>query len=626
MQHYFEVKSLARGPKYEWVFIAFMAVIVFVLYAKTLTGAFIFDDRNNITDNPHIRLTQITLPGIYSAVHDSPTPNRPLANISFALNYYFHRYNVVGYHAVNIIIHIFNGMLLYLFLKTTLATPVIRSNAHKYGWVPYFSAVIWLVHPIQTQSVSYIVQRMNSMAAMFYILSMLLYASGRLGEDRHKRILLFSGAAVSGILALGSKEIAATLPFFIFLYEWFFFQDLKPNWIKKKTPLVIAMGIILILLSIIYFRGNPLEHLLAGYATHHLDMVQRVLSQFRVVIFYISLLIWPHPGRLNIDHNFPPSYTLVDPISTVFAIVAILALLGLAFLLAKKERLISFCILWYLGNLVIESSVIGLELAFEHRNYLPSMLMVFMAVQLSFRFVKPKWLAALMLFAVATIFVVWTVERNDVWQAPELIWLDSVEKSPQNPRPLNNLGVALANQGRYQEATEQYHKALRLSPNYADAYANLGYALARQGKIADAISHFETALKIKPTYYEAHSNLGIALAIDGRQQEAIAHFRTALNLNPNFAEAHNNLGVALMRQGKLQEAGDHFSAALRLHPDFASAHNNLGMILARQGRLEEAITHFSEALRIYPDYASARQNLQESLSKQEQLGSPSNQE
>ena len=615
MQQYFEVKSLVRGPKYEWALMVFIAVIVFALYAKTLNGAFIFDDRNNIADNPHIRLTQITLPGIYSAIHDSPTSNRPLANLSFALNYYFHRYHVVGYHAVNIIIHIINGMLLYFFLKTTLATPAIRSNADKYGWVPYLSAIIWLVHPIQAQSVSYIVQRMNSMAAMFYILSILLFASGRLIEDRHKRILLFSGSLVSGILALGSKEISATLPFFIFLYEWFFFQDLKSNWIKKKVPLVIAMGVLLILISIIYFKGNPVEKLFAGYATHHLDMIQRTLSQFRVVIFYITLLIWPHPSRLNIDHDFPPSYSLLDPISTVFAIVAILTLLGLAFFLAKKERLISFCILWYLGNLAIESSVIGLELAFEHRNYLPSMLMAFMVVQLSFRFVKPKWLTAMMLLAVATIFAIWTVERNDVWRTPELIWLDSIKKSPQNPRPLNNLGVALANQGRYKEAAEQYHKALRLNPKYADAYANLGYALARQGKIEDAISHFETALKIKPTYYEAHSNLGIAMAMKDRQQDAITHFRAALNINPNFAEAHNNLGVALMRQGRIELAGDHFSAALRLHPEFASAHNNLGMILARQGHLEEAISHFSEALRIYPDYASARQNLQESLSR-----------
>ena len=187
------------------------------------------------------------------------------------------------------------------------------------------------------------------MAAMFYILSMLLYAIGRLDEDRPKRTLLFSGAVVSGILALGSKEIAATLPLFIFMYEWFFFQDLKWDWFKKKIPLIMAMGGFLILLSIIYFRGNPLEQLLAGYTTHHLDMFQRVLSQFRVMIFYISLLIWPHPGRLNLDHDFPPSYTLVDPISTVFAIVALLALLGLASFLAKKERLISFCILWYLG-------------------------------------------------------------------------------------------------------------------------------------------------------------------------------------------------------------------------------------------------------------------------------------
>ncbi len=615
MKYYFKAESLARGPKYEWMFITFMAVVVFFLYAKTLPGAFIFDDRPNIRDNPHIRLTQLTLPGIYRAVHDSPTPNRPLANISFALNYYFHRYDVVGFHLVNIFIHIFNGILLYLLIETTLRTPVIQPYAKTYGWVPFFTALIWLVHPLQTQSVSYIVQRMNSMATMFYILAMLLYATGRLSEGKHKRRLLFSAACVSGILSFGSKEITATLPFFLFLYEWYFFQDARWDWFKKKIPVVIAIAVLLTILAIVYFGGNPLQRLTAGYAAHHLEMAQRALSQFRVVIFYISLLGWPHPARLNLDHDFPASYSLVEPITTVFAVAGILALLGLAILLIKRERLISFCILWYLGNLVIESSIISLELAFEHRNYLPSMFVVFMAVLVSFRYFRPMWLAAVALSAVAAVFAVWTVERNDVWRSPELIWRDSAKKSPLNPRPLNNLGVALASQGRYREATEYYHKALQLNPRYADAHANLGYALARQEKVEEAIYHLETALKINPEYYEAHSNLGIALAIQGHRQQAIEHFKAALDINPNFAQAHNNLGVALMREGQLQAASDHLSAALRLDPYFASAHNNLGMVLARLDRLDEAIAHFAQALRIYPDYANARQNLQEILAR-----------
>ena len=187
MQHYFEVKSLARGPKYEWVFIAFMAVIVFVLYAKTLNGAFIFDDRNNITDNPHIRLTQITLPGIYSAVHDSPTPNRPLANISFALNYYFHQYDPLGYHLVNISVHILAAFILYLFLKTTLTLPSIGFRYQHPDVIAFMAALIWLVHPVQTQSVTYIVQRMNSLAALLFMLSFWCYVKGRLVEAGHHR-------------------------------------------------------------------------------------------------------------------------------------------------------------------------------------------------------------------------------------------------------------------------------------------------------------------------------------------------------------------------------------------------------------------------------------------------------
>ncbi|UCE53856.1 MAG: tetratricopeptide repeat protein [Desulfobacterales bacterium] len=618
MNNFLKTNSDTQGPKYELLLITFLAIIVFILYAKTLTGDFIFDDWHNIKNNPYIRLTQLSPKSLIRAAHESPLSNRPLANISFALNYYLHRYNVVGFHLVNIFIHIASGILLYFFIGTTLRTPTLYPHNIKHEWVPFFTAFIWLVHPLQTQSVSYVVQRMNSMTAMFYILSMLLYAQARLAEGKRKRRVLFSTLPVAGILALGSKEIAATLPFFIFLYEWFFFQDLSWEWLKKRLAVIAAIILLLIILSVIYCDGNPLERIMAGYATHHLTMAQRGLSQFRVVMFYIGLLLWPHPSRLNLDHDLQPSISLVDPITTLPAIGAIIAIICLAILLAKKDRLISFCILWFFGNLAIESSIIGLELVFEHRNYLPSMFFILMVVLLSYRYIKPKWGTSIILLTVAMVCAVWTFERNDVWRSPVLIWKDCAEKSPQNPRPFNNLGVALAAQGYLKEATAQYHKALQLNPHYADAHANLGQALARQGMLDEAINHFLIALKINPEYYEAHSNFGIALAIQGRHQEAIQHFSAALKIKPNYVKAHNNLGVALKRQGHLQQAVEHFVAALELDPSFAAAHNNLGMALVQQGRLDQAIEHFSAALRIDPGYVSARSNLEESLEKKKQ--------
>jgi tetratricopeptide (TPR) repeat protein len=622
-----KAESDARGPKYEFLLMVFLAVVVFFLYAKTLTGDFIFDDRSNIKDNPFIRLTKLTPKNLMRAAFESPSRRRPIANISFALNYYFHGYHVAGFHLVNILIHIANGILLYFLIATTLRTPALRPHYRKYGWIPFFTAFIWLVHPLQTQSVSYIVQRMNSMAAMFYVLSMLLYAQARLAEGRRKRRVLVSALPVAGIFAFASKEIAGTLPFFIFLYEWYFFQDLRWDWFKKHLAVIAGIFLIVLILSLIYFGGNPLERFMAGYATHYLTVAQRGLSQFRVVVFYISLLLWPHPARLNLDHYFQPSYSLVDPITTLLGMGVIAALLGLAILLAKKDRLISFCILWFFGNLAIESSILWLELAFEHRNYLPSMFLIFVFVLLSYRYVKPNWLTPVILLSVALVCAVWTYERNDVWRDPLLIWNDCTKKSPKNPRPFNNLGVALADRGYYKEAVEQYRKALKINPDYADAHANMAYNLARQGMMDEAadhfktgimdeaIDHFKTALKISPKHYEAHNNLGIALAFQDRHQEAIEHFRAAITIKPHFAQAHNNLGATLNHLGHLPEAMERFSAALEIDPQFAAAHNYLAMALASQGRLDEAIEHFSEALRINPQYEKARRNLEESLKK-----------
>ncbi len=614
-----ESKLNAERINFERLLIALaLSMVVFFIYAKTLTGDFIFDDRPNIRDNSHIRLTQITPKSLYEAVRESPSSSRPVANISFALNYFFHGYNVVGFHLVNIMIHITNGLLLYVFISMTWRTPAMVSRDEKYWWIAFFTASIWLVHPIQSQSVSYIVQRMNSMATLFYLFSMVFYVKARFAEAKREKAAWFCGAAACGFLALGSKEIAATLPFFIFLYEWYFFQDLRWDWIKKRIPILAGVMILLIIIALIYLGRHPLERILAAYATHHLTMAERGLSQFRVVIFYISLLLWPHPSRLNLDHDFQPSLSVLDPKTTVFAIGAIIGFIVLAMLLAKKERLISFCILWYFGNLVIESSIIGLELVFEHRNYLPSTFFILAAVFLSYRYLKPKWLAPVVLSVVGVVFVFWTYERNDVWRSPILIWMDCIKKSPQTPRPYNNLGVALAHLGHYREAADQYRQALQIDPRYAHAYTNLGRALASQGNIDAAIGQFNTALKISPGNYVAHNNLGIALALQGRHAEAIEHFSAALAINPDFVNAHNNLGAALKHQGRLAEAAVHLRTALKIDPFFTPAHNNLGKTLADQGRWEEAIAHFSEALRIDPRYENARKNLEESLAKKNQ--------
>jgi tetratricopeptide (TPR) repeat protein len=599
--------------RYETLFLLSLALIVILIYANTLGSPFVFDSRSNIESNPHIRISEITLNSLADVAFNSNAQQRPLSILSFALNYYLHGYNVVGYHVVNILIHISTGFLLYFLVKSTFSTPVPKSRYDNGMWIAFFTAAVWMVHPLQTQSVSYIVQRMNSLAAMFYVLSILLYARFRLSGRQRHRWWLLSFCILSGALALASKQIAALLPVFIMVYEWYFFQDLDLKWLKKHMLLLIGCFLAVFVIGMFFLGGDPLNIILAGYKERDFTLTERILTQPRVIMFYFSQLLWPHPSRLNLDHDFPLSNSLLDPMTTLFSIIIIAALVGLAVAAARKQRLLSFCILWFFGNLVIESTIIGLEIVFEHRVYLPSM-MFSLAVALAVcRWVKPAWLQAVLLCVLVAVGAIWTYERNGVYSDRITFWQDCVSKSPGKARPYNNLGVALADRGRHEEAIQNYRKAIELDPRYQDPVENIGLSLAEQGKMEESIAYFLKALEMDPQNYKTLNNLGASLIVLERRQEAIQSLSESLRLNPYYAQAHNNLGVALSQEGRLEEAIDHFSTAVQLDPEYVQALTSLGIILADQGRHEEAIEQFSVALKVNPGNVKVRQNLEKSL-------------
>jgi hypothetical protein len=246
----------------------------------------------------------------------------------------------------------------------------------KYGGISYrvalFGSLIFISHPIQTQSVTYIVQRMASMAGMFYLLSMVLYIKGRLFSGRVKYVY-FLGMILSYLLGVFSKENVAILPLFIVLYEFYFFQNLDLSHRGKKI-LILLGGILLGLLAfgVILWGKRYIELSITGYQYRTFTLSERVLTQFRVVLYYLTLLIYPHPSRLNLDYDFPISKTIFDPLTTILSIFIITGVIGYSFWVAKKRPVLSFFILWYFGNLVIESSIFPLEMVYEHRLYLPS--------------------------------------------------------------------------------------------------------------------------------------------------------------------------------------------------------------------------------------------------------------
>jgi len=226
---------------FHLVAIIVISLLCVIIYSNTLNTPFVFDDAPNIENNSYIRLKRINIQQLIDSGFKSPSKNRPLANISFALNYYFGGYDVTGYHIVNIIIHLINGILVY-FLSHALFIHTSDARNQKFPLftnipiplISLFAALIFIAHPIQTQSVTYIVQRMNAMASLFCLLSLLLYISGRLSQTQWKRWVFFSGCFVAWLMAFGSKEIAAAFPFVMMLYEWYFFQDLQTEWLKRN--------------------------------------------------------------------------------------------------------------------------------------------------------------------------------------------------------------------------------------------------------------------------------------------------------------------------------------------------------------------------------------------------------
>ena len=348
--------------------------VAFLAYSNTFHVPFQFDDRPNITENLNIQIKVFTWDRIERLIKNTYKETiRVFSYFTLALNYYFGDLDVFGYHLVNFFIHIASGTFLYWFLLLTFRLPSLRE---KYGPISYklalFTSLIFISHPIQTQSVTYIVQRMASMGGMFYLLSLVLYIKGRLSSGPI-RFLYFGFLGFTYLLGVFSKENVAILPLFIGLYEFYFLQNLDLSPRGKKIIFVLLGGLFILIAFGFAIWGKRYIHvILEGYPYRDFTMSERVLTQSRVVLYYLTLLLFPHPSRLNLDYDFLTSKNILDPPTTLISILIIVGLIGYSIWIAKKRPVISFFVLWYFGNLVIESSIFPLEMVYEHRLYLPS--------------------------------------------------------------------------------------------------------------------------------------------------------------------------------------------------------------------------------------------------------------
>jgi tetratricopeptide (TPR) repeat protein len=507
-------------------------------YHNSFDGPFVFDDVAAVRDNPTIRRLWPIENALWAPA-DTTAAGRPLVNLSLAFNYALGGFDVRGYHAFNLAVHTLAALALGGIVRRTVRGP--RANA-----IAWFTALLWLVHPLQTSTVTYIVQRAEAMMGLFYFLT--LYCAIR---DWN------TGAIVACALGMATKETMVTAPAIVMLYDSVF-RD------RRRWGLYAGLAATWLILAALVGTGARAQSVGIGLANVGVGDYAR--TQCAVVLHYARLMIWPAP--LVFDYYWPVAQTMRQWLP---AAVVAAGLIGATVYGVRHRHWLGFVGGWCFVILAPSSSVIPIvtEIAAEHRTYLAVAGVIaaaVVAVASAGRAVL--WIAG----GVAALGLVGlTIQRNEVYRSEITLWTDTTAKRPLNPRAHNNLGNALLSAGRTDDALASFHEALRLEPGFAMAHNNLGNALTRAGRMDEALPHLHEALRLNPGYTDARINLGIALASRGEIEEATEIFREAVRRDTGSANARFNLGVALARQGTLPEALSAFDAALQIDPDFEPA-------------------------------------------------------
>lgn len=596
------------------LFILLITIALPLIYGNIYHAEFIFDDYVNIVDKPGINSFIPSLDGAVNAATEQPNGGRWLPNLSFAVNYYLGGGNPFGFHIVNIFIHIVNSLLCYYLCVTTLNFPALKNTFKHKEEIALIATLLWAVHPLQTNAVTYIVQRMTSMSTLFYLSALLCYIYGRLKfKERIRSTLLFTAGILFWIMALKSKENTFILPAILFAYELFFLNP--PDWKKDYRKLLAWSLVSLAVIAgcIVFFLGtNIWDHIIQSYVGRNFTMPERLLTESRILFFYISLLVYPFPARLNLNHDFSISHAIFSPPQTALSLAGLAVMIALIPLLFKRYRLISFAIVWFLGNLLIESTIVPLELIYEHRLYLPAIIPLLAAVATAYRFSEKKpWLARTSCILIIVLFSLWTWQRNEIWHDNIRLWNDVISKSPQNARAQNNLGVANNRLGDKRGAEKHFARAIEADPEYRVAYQSLASLYISQNRLKEAERILQKALT-RSTYLNPsaiYHSLGIVAQKSGRYQKAITYTQLALKLDRKNLDAMVTLGIAYGKLGDLKKAYTTFREANLHGLETVDLYNNWGIIAFELGQTQKALQYFQKALALNPNHPESHNNL-----------------
>lgn len=598
----------------------FLILLVGALaYSNSFKAPFLLDDLTSIVYNSSIHDIGNFAPG--GSGYDF-MPRRWIGYFTLAVNYQFGGLSVWGYHLVNLLIHLATASLVYALVILSFRTPHLAGTkiARQDGAIALLAALLFVAHPVQTQAVTYIVQRLSSLATFFYLASLVFYLSARLQTEkrlasvvlpqtataRKKALrknpqaepgewqtgLLLTAAVATAVLAMYTKEIAFTLPLALVLYEWCFFRGDWPRRLLFLLPLLATLLIIPtgILTGADGSPGSAIGEQLRAHS--EIGRLDYLITQFRVLVTYLRLLVLPINQNLDYDY---PLFTSLFNLEILGSLLFLSLLLVLAaFLHARSHRgagvdelpssayseptlrLVSFGIFWFFLTLTVESSLIPIrDLIFEHRLYLPMVgvtiavaVLVGLASEKSAAFFSgrlPLFLAALIVVGLASA----TWQRNQVWRSTLTIWEDTVRKSPNKERPWYNLGSLYDDAGQYDKAIQALVRAISLDPKHGEAWHNLGRTYMVIGQNQQAVNVLRHAVRLNPRMENAIVNLAVALLRVDQPQEAVGLLESCLPSLAGWSAVRINLGVAYLGVGNLAGAQRELAALELIDPQQA---------------------------------------------------------
>lgn len=555
-----------------------LGVFLLIIYWPGFDGQWFLDDYGNIHENANVHAASFSWeslhPAVYGRFERHQRIDRPVAYLSLAANYAIGGTDPFGYHVVNFLIHLLTTVVLYLLARMTLEQTAISERYGKSAHaIALLSAMLWAIHPIQVTAVTYVIQRMAAMAALFSLTALLCFVRGSISERKSGKITWYALSLTCGLLAFGSKQNAVMLPVSMVIYAWVFLSPPSVGKTQLLRWLWPAAAIILIALIAGHYVG--LDYLTSGYRDRPFTLTQRLLTEPRVIWFYVWLLVYPISSQFALLHDFPVSTGIAAPWTTGLCIALLVVVVAGAASQRKKHPLLSFGILFFLVNHVVEGSFLPIELVFEHRNYLPSVFLCVAAAAgilavidhfAESRFVQRMAIACVVLIVIAAGHT--TYMRNTLFTSRVALWQQNVKTAPNLHRPRHNLGRALFDVGDTEDAKTELLAALdsksgaRLSQKLV-TYYNLGLIYRSEGNLAAAEDAFRKVVFFATRHKGSWYQLAYIALERNRPEEVEELAKRAAAIGGKEYHYHVIMGLTELKRNNVSEARRHARLALK---------------------------------------------------------------